>query len=107
MELTRAPRAQGLVTNDVRRLQRGADGASPRRSLAVARHAAQLTRALAADAGAPPPPLYTALLSSTGRVLFDAFLHPAPPGAGAHDTLLADVASDAAPQARLTPPTAL
>jgi len=56
------------------------------------------------DAGAPPPPLYTALLSSAGRVLFDAFLHPAPPGAGAEGALLADVSSDAAPQVRNTPP---
>ena len=37
-------------------------------------------------------------------MLVDAFLHPAPPGAGGEDALLADVASDAAPQARNTPP---
>ena len=41
-------------------------------------------------------PLYTALLSSTGRVLYDAFLHPLEGAPGAPPRLLADVCSASA-----------
>jgi hypothetical protein len=56
----------------------------------------------ASRAGALPPPLYGALLSSAGRVLHDTFLHPLPGGAGgAHPAaLLADVPADAADAVR-------
>ena len=83
--------------------RRAAAAARPRRRVrwakARALNAQTLTRSAAAP-GATPPPLYTALLSSAGRVLYDAFLHAAPPGAGGEPALLADVPSEAASQAR-------
>jgi len=59
-------RAQGLVTNDVRSLADAGGARAPR---------VREQHSLPADAPSAAP-LYTALLNSTGRLLFDAFLHP-------------------------------
>jgi hypothetical protein len=91
--LTQRHALQGLLTNDTRRLQRGADGAAAR-AAAGSGHA-PLSLPCVASPGALPAPLYAALLNSAGRVLHDAFLHPQPGGA-----LLADVPAESAAQAR-------